>query len=242
MKFLACFLICMFFGIASSSAQSLQMSSLHESTKIASHLPIQVINGRSSILQLQKLKFPPLTNEAPFGQNSSTNKDLLSQVHIGMSLQHVMVFSPLFYPYKPNNFGQLSLGVNYWHGYLKVNLSYASLEKFGDYPDCEMLDYGLSYEFHQPINRQLTVFVAPQFGFNSIKFEYSDYSEGRLIETETSKMLALGLQNIWKDRLGISIAYRYCHILSTPRVRYQTLDFGVSYFFRPSKNVRKWLS
>lgn len=242
MKFLACFLISILFGIASSSSQSLQMSSLHESATIASHLPLQVRNGRSSILQLQKLKSPALTNAAPFGQNSATNKDLLSQIHIGMALQHVLVFSPLSYPYKPNNSGQLSLGLNYWHGYLKVNLSYASLEKFGDYPDCEMLDYGLSYEFHQPIYRQLTVFVAPQFGFNSIKFEYSDYSEGRLIETETSKMFALGLQNIWRDRLGISIAYRFYHVLSTPRARYQTLDFGVSYFFKPSKNVRRWLS
>jgi hypothetical protein len=175
-------------------------------------------------------------------KDSTSGNDYLSQFHLGVGLQTVVQFSPVDYPYKLNQMGQFNMGLNYWHGYLKINLSFASLEKFGNLPDCRMLDYALAYEYHQKVYKDLSLFIAPQMGYNTIQFEYSDYSPGRLIETETSAAVSFGMQQVWRDQLGISLVYRRYLVWATPRNVFSTIDLGVSYFFRPNKKLQKWLS
>lgn len=201
-----------------------------------------ILNKKAILQPMTRSSRDSVTTHKLYNRNASSGSPLLSQLHVGFGIQQVLAVSPVSLPYKPNVLGRVSAGFNYWHGYLKVNLSFAALEKFGDYPDCNMFDYSLSYHFHQKIYRKISLFIAPQLGFNTIHFEFSNYSADRLVETETSSAISIGIQNIWHDRFGVSLSYNRHYIFSTPRNSFSTIDVGLSYFLRPNKNLHKWLS
>lgn len=232
-------------GAVSSKAQvPLFNLSLYPIESVA-HCPVLC---DKSLIYGNKIDQPAVTTSNLFSfrpnskNDTSSINDFLTQLHLGMGFQQVVRFRPLDYPYKLNQLGQFNLGLNYWHGYLKINLSFAALEKQGAFPDCRMLDYALAYEYHHKIYKELSLFVAPQMGYNTIQFEYSDYSPGRLIETETSAAISLGMQQVWRNRLGISLVYRRYLVMASPRNVFSTIDLGVSCFFRPNKKLQKWLS